>query len=178
MTGEEGTEPTQQQAANGGGESGTYTPPASQADLDRIIADRLSRERGKYADYEELKNKASKFDEVEAANQTELQKATARAEAAEQKAAEFEQERQIQGWKGDIAKSRPDLRDLLTERTEEGLKEQFQALAERIPDPTKQAEQPRKGAIGPYVPTEGKAPATPLNSDALENALRAKLGIS
>lgn len=40
-----------------------------------FIQDRLTRERGKYADYETLKVKAAKFDEAEEAGKTELQKA-------------------------------------------------------------------------------------------------------
>jgi hypothetical protein len=80
-----GTETGQQQQAAGGGDS--YTPPASQADLDRIISDRLARERAKFADYDDLKAKASKLDEQEQASKTELQKAIERAEAAEKRAA-------------------------------------------------------------------------------------------
>lgn len=53
----------------------TYTPPSSQADLDRIVEQRLARERQKYADYDDLREKASKFDELDAATKTELQKA-------------------------------------------------------------------------------------------------------
>lgn len=54
---------------------GTYTPPASQADLDRIVEQRLARERSKFADYDDLKGKAAKFDELDAATKSELQKA-------------------------------------------------------------------------------------------------------
>jgi hypothetical protein len=43
----------------------------TQADIDRIVADRLSREKNKYSDYDELKAKADKFDEKEAANKSE-----------------------------------------------------------------------------------------------------------
>lgn len=52
----------------------TYSPPATQKDLDRIVGERLAREREKYADYTELKAKADKFDQVEASNKSELQK--------------------------------------------------------------------------------------------------------
>lgn len=48
-----------------GGES-TYTPPATQADLDRIIDGRLARERKKYEGFEDLKAKAEKWDAYEA----------------------------------------------------------------------------------------------------------------
>lgn len=36
----------------------------TQADVDRIVADRLARERGKYADYDELKRKAADADKT------------------------------------------------------------------------------------------------------------------
>ncbi len=36
----------------------------TQAELDSIVKDRLAREKGKYADYEELKAKATKFDVI------------------------------------------------------------------------------------------------------------------
>lgn len=73
-----------------------FTPPASQEDLNRIISDRLSRQKEKlekenaekFADYDDLKAKASSLDEIEEARKSELQKATERAEAAEKAVAE------------------------------------------------------------------------------------------
>lgn len=53
----------------------------TQAELNAIVADRLSRERGKYSDYEELKAKAAQFDAAEEARKTDLQKAQEQAEA-------------------------------------------------------------------------------------------------
>lgn len=68
------------QGGNGDGQTGegegkTFT----QADLDRIVAERLARERSKYADYKDLKDKASKFDELQTASQTETEKLVAKA---------------------------------------------------------------------------------------------------
>ena len=40
----------------------------TQAEMNAIIQDRLTRERGKYADYEALKAKAAKFDAAEEAH--------------------------------------------------------------------------------------------------------------
>lgn len=57
----------------GEGES-EFKPITSQEDLDRRIGDRLARERAKFGDYDDLKAKAAKFDEVDAATKTELQK--------------------------------------------------------------------------------------------------------
>lgn len=59
----------------GEGEGKTFT----QADLDRVVAERLARERSKFADYKDLKDKASKFDELQTAQQSETEKAVAKA---------------------------------------------------------------------------------------------------
>ena len=53
----------------------SYTPPATQADLDRIISERLTRDRAKYADYADLKRKAEAYDEALEAAKTAEQKA-------------------------------------------------------------------------------------------------------
>ena len=52
----------------------------TQDEVNAIVADRLAREKGKYADYEELKTKATAYDEAQEAQKTELQKATELAE--------------------------------------------------------------------------------------------------
>jgi hypothetical protein len=39
-----------------------FTPPASQDELNKIISERVARERAKFADYTDLKGKAAKFD--------------------------------------------------------------------------------------------------------------------
>jgi len=68
------------QDAQGGGQqldggARTFT----QDELNAIVADRLTRERQKYADYEDLKGKASQLDELQAAQLSELEKAQKRA---------------------------------------------------------------------------------------------------
>ncbi|MFC6885298.1 hypothetical protein [Actinomadura yumaensis] len=56
-----------------GGDAGDKT--FTQSDVDRIIRERLDRERGKYGDYEELKGKAAELDTLKEANATEQEKA-------------------------------------------------------------------------------------------------------
>ena len=56
----------------------------TQADIDAIVADRLKRERDKFSDYEDLKNKAKKLDDIEEANKTELERAQETARKAEE----------------------------------------------------------------------------------------------
>ena len=57
-------------AAEGQQPERTFT----QAEMNAIISDRLSRERSKYADYDDLKAKAQQFDAAQEAGKTELQK--------------------------------------------------------------------------------------------------------
>lgn len=61
----------------GDGTQGTQDAPRtfSQEDLDRIVKERLARQKTQFADYEDLKAKAAKLDEVEANNLSELEKA-------------------------------------------------------------------------------------------------------
>lgn len=67
-----------------------FTPITSQEDFERALGKRLERERSKFADYDTLKEKASKLDEIEEATKSELQKERERAEAAEKRASQAE----------------------------------------------------------------------------------------
>ena len=67
-------------AAEGQQTERTFT----QAEMNAIIADRLNRERTKYADYDTLKSKAAQFDAAEEASKSELQKANEKAVALQQ----------------------------------------------------------------------------------------------
>ncbi len=64
-------------------EAKTFT----QEELDRVVGERLGREREKYADYDVLKHR---LEEIETANQSELEKAQKKATTAEQRAATAE----------------------------------------------------------------------------------------
>jgi hypothetical protein len=70
-----------QGGSTGGDDKGgsEYKPPASQADLDRIITERLARERSKFADYDDLKTKAAEFDRLAEASKTEQERAVEQA---------------------------------------------------------------------------------------------------
>lgn len=58
----------------------------TQADVDRIVADRLKREQSKYSDYEDLKAKAVRFDEAEEKTKSESQRLAEANRAAEERA--------------------------------------------------------------------------------------------
>ena len=56
----------------------SFTPIETQEKFDEAIKERLARERAKFADYDELKAKAAKFDEAEEARKSDLEKANER----------------------------------------------------------------------------------------------------
>ncbi|MEQ8834281.1 MAG: hypothetical protein RIB67_07525 [Miltoncostaeaceae bacterium] len=68
-----------------GGETGGRS--FSQADVDRIVEQRLARERGKYSDYDEVKARAAKLDEIEEAQKSDIERERAAREKAESESA-------------------------------------------------------------------------------------------
>lgn len=70
------TEPTAETPAPETGEEtqSTYTPPATQADLDRIISERVARTKAQFKDYQQLKSAADELAQIKTANQTEAQR--------------------------------------------------------------------------------------------------------
>lgn len=100
----------------------------TQAELDRIVGERLAREREKYSDYEAIKEKASKLDSIEEANKTELQKATERAAALETELNALKKEKEVKDLRANVAKETGVPENLLTGTTEEECKAQAQAI--------------------------------------------------
>lgn len=66
---------------------GEFTPITSQDELNRIIGERVKR--AKPADYNDLKAKAARLDEIEQANKSEIEKATERVTKAEAEVAQI-----------------------------------------------------------------------------------------
>lgn len=81
-----------------------FSPIETQEQFDKAIKARINRERDKFADYEELKEKAARLDEIEAANKSEIEKATERAEKAETKLRELEAQAERNAWVSEVAK--------------------------------------------------------------------------
>lgn len=59
-----------------------FTPITSQEQLNRLIGERINAVKTQYADYADLKAKATKFDEAENKSKSELQRATDERDAA------------------------------------------------------------------------------------------------
>lgn len=144
-----------------------FKPPATQEELNRIIAERVRRAEAKYQDYSDLKTKATQFDAMTEAQKTELQRAQDRAEAAEKRAQKLESDRQIADWKSEIAKEAGVPAGVLRGTTQEELLAHAAELKAMLPDPNA-----RPGA---YVSGEGKhttAKPTPAQefAELIQNA--------
>ena len=102
----------------------------SQSELDAIISDRLKREREKYVDYESLKEKAAKLDEIEEASKTELQKATERAAQLESELTQLRRDAEIRQIREKVAAETGVPATLMSGETEEACVEQAKAIME------------------------------------------------
>ena len=109
----------------------------TQADIDRIVDQRLARERAKFGDYDELKRKAGDYDKLSAqqqaaadAQKTEAQRIAERLAAAERAAADAGV--QLLRFKVATEKQVPaDLVEFLTATDEKGLRAQADKLMEK-----------------------------------------------
>ena len=77
----------------------------TQEEVDALIKKRLARAKSDVpADYEELKSKAQKFDELEEANKTELQKATEQLEKLKSDIAKRDEADKLRAIKAQVSK--------------------------------------------------------------------------
>lgn len=100
----------------------------TQAELDQIISDRLKRERDKYTDYDALKEKAQKFDQIEENAKTELQKATERAEKLEAELSVMKHTEEVRTIREKVANATGVPTSLLSGDTEEDCTAQAKAI--------------------------------------------------
>ncbi len=131
----------------------------TQADLDRILDERLKRERAKYSDYDDLKKKA---EDAEAAQKSEIEKAAERAAKAEQRLKEMERESKLHTAR-DTAKDAAlalgfdpkrlahvlRLIDVTEDSTADTLKAALEALAKDMPELIGKKAAPATGATNP-----------------------------
>lgn len=119
---------TVEQVNGTGAENSQETRTFTQNELDEIVKTRVSKERAKYADYEELKTKASKFDEFEEAKKTELQKANEKLEQLQRQLDEKNKADEVRNIREKISKETGVPANLLTGDTEDICKTQAEGI--------------------------------------------------
>lgn len=102
----------------------------TQAEVNAIVKERLDRERAKYGDIKALQDKAAKYDELEAANKTELEKVTEQKERLEKELSDIKKAAEVQKIREKVAGEYNIPVNLLTAESEEALTQQAQALKE------------------------------------------------
>lgn len=142
-----------------------FTPITSQEDLNRIVGERVKRATSKFADYKDLQAKAEKLAEIEAANQTEAEKAQARVAELEAELARTQGESLRLRVATEHGITDPDDIDLfLTGADEETLTKQAKRLVDREADRKK---------TGNRVPKEGTSTtSSPTGDDEVREFTR------
>ena len=102
----------------------------TQEEVNGIVNDRLARERKKYEgiDLEALKAKAARFDELEEANKTELEKANARADKLQAELNTIKKAGQIREIRDKVAQETGVPSNLLTAETEDECIKQAESI--------------------------------------------------
>lgn len=103
----------------------------TQDEVNKIVEDRLQRERSKYAgmaDYDQLKEKAGKYDELQEASKTELQKATEKVTSLQNELDSLKHDASVREIRAKVAGEKGIPVSLLTADTEEACAEQADAI--------------------------------------------------
>lgn len=100
----------------------------TQEEVNSIVSDRLRRESAKYSDYEELKQKAQKLDEIEENSKSELQKATEKANELQIKLDTIEKANEVRTIREKISEETGVPVSLLSGSTEEECKIQAEGI--------------------------------------------------
>lgn len=132
----------------------SFTPITSQEDLNKVIAERIQRERGKYADYKDLQAKAARLDEIEEASKTEAQKQAEALAKAQAELNEFKTRAQIQEWTAQVAAEAGVPAGILRGSSLEELQKHAADIKAALP------EAPVAKRRAPVIPSEGQSDRT------------------
>ena len=117
-----------EQNTNMGNDPQTGEKTFTQDDVNRIVQSRIVEVRNKYADYDDLKAKATKFDEMEEAEKTEIQKATEKADALQAQLDQVNKANKVRDLRIKVSKETGVPYELLSGDDEESCKTQAEAI--------------------------------------------------
>lgn len=104
----------------------------TQAELNAIVQNRIKEVSAKYENYEELKEKAQRFDEQVEASKSDLQKATERAESLQAELTAMKTAEQVRLAREEVASTTGIPANLLNGSTKEECEAQAQAILEWV----------------------------------------------
>lgn len=100
----------------------------TQEEVNKVVQERLGKERAKFEDYDALKEKASKFDEMQEASKSELQKAQEKAAKLEAQLSSMKKDAEVTALRQKVAAEKGVPADLLYGETEEACQAQAEKL--------------------------------------------------
>lgn len=121
-------ETVNQATQNGGTGTGNQEKTFTQAELNAIVADRVSRAQAQYQDYATLKEKAEKYDQAQEAGKTELQKATEKMAALQEQVDAYAKADSLRSIREKVSKETGVPANLLYGEDEDSCKAQAQAI--------------------------------------------------
>lgn len=113
---------------NGTAGAGTEEKKFTQADVDAIIEGRLAREKQKYADYEDLKEKAGKYEVLKNRSKTEAEKTAEQIADLQKQLEGLTKEKTVSQARSKVAAEMKVPVELLTGEDEETCKKQAKAI--------------------------------------------------
>lgn len=105
----------------------------TQEQVNKLLADQKRTVSAKFGDYDDLKLKAGKLDQIQQESQTELEKALDRATKAEATVASYEAKKQADSWAAEIVKGSDIPASVLRGSTREELEAHFEQLKSLTP---------------------------------------------
>lgn len=108
-----------------------FKPITSQEDLNKVISERITRERAKFSDYKDVKAKAAQYEQLEESQKSEIQRATDKATAAERERDEARSEAMRLRVAAKFGISDEDADLFLTGKDEDSLTAQARRLSDR-----------------------------------------------
>lgn len=113
---------------NGTASAGTDEKKFTQADVDAIVEGRLARQKQKYADYDELKEKAGKYEELRNSKKTDAEKNAEEIATLKQQLEGLTKEKTVTQVRNKVAQETGVPAALLTGEDEETCKKQAKAI--------------------------------------------------
>lgn len=120
----------------------------SQDQVNALLAKQKREIAEKFADYDDVKAKAAKLDELEQSSKTELQKLAEENATLKSRVESFERDQQVKKWAAEITKDSPVPASALRGSTREELESHFKELEALIPK-----QQQKRSVVPPGKPS-------------------------
>ena len=137
-------------------ETKTFT----QDEMNKIVSERVKKERAKYEGFDEIKNKAAKFDELQEASKSELQKAEDKASKLEKELNDMKAAETIRKAKANVSEETGIPVELLSGETEEACKEQAEAIKQYV------AQEIERAKMNGYPVVRDAGESKPISSNS------------